>query len=156
MTNHVPTLTPINIVSQGNGRTMWLCMCYCGKQTTVRQDKLKRTKSCGCLRLEKFMILAHRKTHGMTKTSEFNAWHSMKERCLLPSNRGYKNYGGRGIKVCDRWLNSFENFIADMGVKPSTELTLERIDVNGDYEPSNCRWDTWHEQRINQRRMKNV
>lgn len=90
-------------------------------------------------------------THGLTKSVEYRTWRSMKERCYNPNNKKYKDYGGRGIKVCDRWLNNFENFHADMGPRPSKEYSLDRIDNNGDYMPTNCKWATIIEQRRNQR-----
>ena len=90
------------------------------------------------------------------KRDERSTWISMKKRCNSPSSRGWKYYGGRGIKVCERWLFSFENFYADMGAKPSREHSLDRIDVNGDYEPSNCRWATPKEQCRNRRNNRLV
>lgn len=95
-------------------------------------------------------MMANR-THGMTLTSEYMAWQSMLKRCYKTYNTDYRNYGGRGITVCDRWRNSFEDFYADMGTKPSAELTLERIDVNGNYELSNCCWASRSAQMFNRR-----
>lgn len=89
--------------------------------------------------------------HGMCTSPEYRAWQRMKQRCYWKKGFAYSYYGGRGIKVCDRWLNSFENFYADMGDRPSPELSLDRIDSNGNYEPSNCRWATRSQQSRNSR-----
>lgn len=88
--------------------------------------------------------------HGLRKTVEYNSWWGMKERCYDPTRASYENYGGRGIKVCDRWHTSFSNFIEDMGKRPDG-YSLDRIDNDGDYEPSNCRWSPKYVQQVNQR-----
>ena len=121
----------------------WFCQCDCGKTTITRGTDLRlgRTRSCGCLRL--------RTTHGGYSTRAWLSWHMMRQRCQIPSNPDYPNYGGRGITVCDRW-DKFENFFADMGERPEG-LTLDRINNDGNYEPTNCRWATLSEQRLNQR-----
>lgn len=121
------------------------CSCSCGKLWTgnFSSIKLQKTKSCGCIYLES------NKTHGLNKTSEYRTWCSMKERCLNLNNKDYKYYGGRGIKICDRWLNSFENFYEDMGNKPSKKHSIDRINVNGNYCPENCRWVTAKKQMNN-------
>ena len=143
-------------IRNNEGHVMWECKCECGKTVNVSGAYLKKgnTKSCGCLQKEKAAnngrdILT---THGMSKTKIFNIWCGMLKRCNNDKNKQYKNYGGRGIKVCDRWLK-FENFYKDMGNKKDN-LSIERIDNNGNYEPSNCKWATVKEQSINKRTNK--
>lgn len=94
--------------------------------------------------------------HGLSKDPLFDCWISMKARCLKPHHPAYQWYGGRGIKICDRWLESFENFYADMGQRPTSKHTLDRIDPDGDYEPENCRWITHHRQQMNKRIRQKV
>ena len=123
------------------------CKCDCGNEKIVHAPGLYSgdTKSCGCLL---------RKQGGLTTKNrpEYNAWVGMKNRCFNKSNIDvYPNYGGRGITVCGRWINSFPNFLHDMGVKPSKKHTLDRINNDGNYDPSNCRWSTMTEQQNNKR-----
>ena len=131
------------------GEIYWVCKCNCGNTKNVRANQLTRgvTKSCGCLHRES---VTH---HGMTGLPTFRSWESMKQRCLNPKDPNYHHYGGRGIQVCERWVNSFDSFLADMGQRTSG-TTLDRIDVNGNYEPSNCRWATSKVQNNNQRVTK--
>lgn len=129
-----------------------LCKCSCGKNKEVRAIALitKNTQSCGCYR--KDSLHARNTTHGYSKSIEYASWINMRERCLTPKHKSYHNYGGRGIKVSPKWINSFENFIKDMGNKPSKNYSLERINVNKNYCKSNCKWATIEEQAKNKRR----
>lgn len=134
---------------------LYRCACDCGNERIIKFYSLVKkqpTQSCGCLNLEKIKNISFK--HGRQGTPVFNAWDSMKQRCLNPRCRNWIYYGGRGIKVCDRWLKSFQNFLDDMGEKPSKEYSLDRIDVNGNYEPSNCKWATPIEQSNNRRTIK--
>lgn len=132
--------------------TMWYCRCDCGKETVVATNKLtdQSTKSCGCLSSEtvRQRSLKHGHTVDRKLTAEYNAWRNAKNRCLNPECDKYPRYGGRGISMCPKWLNDFEAFLADMGLRPNG-TTLDRKNVNGDYEPENCRWATPAEQAKN-------
>lgn len=127
-----------------------LCRCICGTVRHVRTFELKagNSKSCGCLNRE--ISSQIHSTHGMSKTPEYVAWHNMIKRCNNPNVQCYYNYGGRGIKVCKRWMK-FENFIKDMGLRPSSAHSLERVNNNGNYKPSNCKWATRSHQNNNTR-----
>jgi len=137
--------------SAPNKDTIWLCHCSCGTYKNVCGSKLRgvRTRSCGCLRKDK----PNYKTHGMSRTSTYECWCNMKRRCYDQSNKSYKNYGARGIYVCKRWKDSFENFYSDMGEKPHG-MTLNRENNDGIYSPNNCNWATHSEQNKNRRPFK--
>jgi hypothetical protein len=151
-------LTVVGFSHRDKGNNaMWMCRCSCGAMKTIRGNHLSSGEifSCGCKRNE--LNGAAHATHGQgrkTSTGEYNSWIGMKDRCHNPNRSDYKDYGGRGIRVCKKWLNSFENFFADMGPRPSAKHSIDRIRVNGDYEPSNCRWATKMEQVQNQRAKK--
>lgn len=128
----------------------WWVKCVCGTIKKVLASNLNHDRvSCGCKTLESISLTTRR--HGMSTSPEYKAWSTMKARCMTPQCQVYKYYGGRGIKVCDRWLESFENFLEDMGRKPEINRSLDRIDVNGNYDPGNCRWATPIEQGRNMR-----
>lgn len=125
----------------------WLCKCECGNESIVCGQSLRRgaTTSCGCVGEENKKIRAT--THGKTRTPSHITWTNMLQRCQDPNKSNYRYYGGRGIKVCDRWLD-FENFYEDMGDRPK-DKTLDRKDNDGDYSPENCKWSTKKEQSLN-------
>lgn len=133
------------------GKSYWKCKCDCGKDHVVRSDHLntEKTKSCGCKKFE--MMVKSKTGHKLSNNSAYSNWMHMMSRCYNPKNDRYADYGGRGIKVCERW-HSVENFISDMGERPSRVHSVDRKDVNGDYCPENCRWATFSEQNMNTRR----
>jgi hypothetical protein len=135
-----------------SGHIVWLCECACGKVVETRGVNLTRSlsNSCGCLNREK--INKKITKHNKWGSPEYKSWDSMIQRCSNPKNPRYKDYGGRGIQVCNRWL-IFSNFFHDMGARPS-KMTLDRIDVNGNYEPDNCQWATYSQQATNKRTSK--
>lgn len=137
---------------------VWIYRCSCGSMVSKpRRDVSRgRIKSCGCLNSE--MRLARSLKHGCAtralKSPEYRTWSAMLRRCYDRNFRDFEHYRGRGITVCDEWHKDFVRFARDMGEKPSSKHSLDRIDCDGNYSRQNCRWATWHEQRMNQRRMK--
>lgn len=127
-----------------------VCQCECGKLSVHRRKELVsgQAKSCGCLRREL------RTTHGKTKTPEYRAWIHMISRCNNPKNRHYNDYGGRGITVCIRWQKSFGDFLEDMGNRPETNMSIDRINNDQGYFKDNCRWATQSQQTRNYRRNR--
>ena len=146
---------PSNQISRGYSLYAVRAICDCGKEITVSEYKLRdgHTKSCGCLRKE--LAISRGDPFNKLHKKEYEAWRGMIDRCSINS-RAFKHYMGRGIIVCERWLNSFRNFYNDMGDHPGEGYTLDRTDNNKIYEPSNCQWATRHTQTRNQRNNKNV
>lgn len=126
----------------------YICRCACGTEKPVNKSQLVtgKTRSCGCLSRDN--TRERLTSHGKTGTREYRAWNAMKNRCNNPSCEKYQYYGGKGIRVCDKWNGSFESFLEDMGDCPEGH-TLDRIDANKDYTPDNCRWASWTTQSRN-------
>lgn len=136
------------------GSAKWRCLCSCG--TVVEKVGYHLTKkstlSCGCLHRE--IVGAMNRSHALSKTPEYNIWCHMKSRCYVETDGHYKDYGARGIYVCEEWRESFETFFRDMGARPSPSHWIERADNDGNYEPKNCLWDTISHQANNKRTTK--
>ncbi len=147
-------LLVLSVLGVKEGRIVWLCRCDCGCGAVIYGKSLLtgNSSSCGCRQIK---AVYRRRTHGMSGTKIFALWFSMIQRCTNPNAQRYDCYGGRGITVCDRWKNSFENFYADMGDRPPGR-SLDRIDNDAGYSPENCRWATYLEQGQNSRATKPI
>lgn len=149
--NRYGRLEVLRISDKRVGRkTFWVCKCDCGNEKTVRSDSLGKINSCGCLKKERDIVnLRITNNHELTYHDAYSRWNAMVYRCENPKSSAYKSYGGRGIKVCEEWKDAktFMKWADENGFRK--DLTLERIDVDGDYEPSNCKWIPMEEQHYN-------
>ena len=142
------------VISLNDGRKYLKCLCDCGRKLMVLEKNVSRgaTKSCGCLRSE--ITSARNRSHGLSNSEEYQIWCGIIKRCENRKSLGFKNYGGRGISICKRWRSDFNFFIKDMGKRPSKNHSIDRVDVNGNYSPENCRWASKSIQMRNTRRAR--
>ena len=156
--NKYGMLTVIKYISErdSNGKVLWKCKCDCGNEVISRGESLVsgNTQSCGCLLLKR--IKETQTTHGMSGSLEYYIWIEMIQRCVNPNHHAYIDYGGRGITVYDSWRNSFSDWYAYIGPRPSDQHSIDRINNDGNYEPGNVRWSTRIEQSNNRRNNRIV
>lgn len=158
ITHYGETFGRLTVVSEAErvkGKRQVVCQCSCGKTTVVRVELLRngKAKSCGCLRSE--VVASKNHVHGKSESPEYRVWANMMQRCYVESSDRYKQYGGRGIRVCERW-HLAANFLADMGPRPSPEHSIERTDNDADYSPKNCIWATAQQQQRNTTRTSKI
>ena len=154
------SLTVIRSIVDLNGEQKFVCDCICGNQVAVKKSYLHRRannpKRPRCSECSYRAKIKHGETAGHKPTPEHRTWSEMKQKCYSPTHHAYADYGGRGITMCDRWRYSFLNFLEDMGRKPSAKHSIDRINNDGNYEPSNCRWATALIQANNTRRTRKI
>jgi hypothetical protein len=145
-------LTVIKRLSSRRGRKVWKCRCRCGRIKAVLDQHLKigSTRSCGCLQRQRAT------SHGLSRSAEYVVWKNIKSRCYDRNQPAYRNYGGRGIRMCKRWFHSFEAFLEDMGPRPGLSYSIDRIDNDRGYRKSNCRWVTATDQNRNRRNNRMI
>jgi len=158
-------LTVVSRAGSSGSHATWFCVCECGNTREISGNSLRRsgdklgrrpTRSCGCLASDETRERNVRSGHGLHGTKEYRAWVGMITRCYNSNRNGFQHYGGRGIKVCDEWRDSPEEFIKHVGPAPSPSHSLDRIDNDGDYRPGNVRWATWNEQARNRRPARRI
>jgi len=142
------TLMSVLTKRSKDGHIQWLCQCSCGDVGTYLATRVKHNRVAGCQKCAHALTGSRVRTHGMKNTATYSSWISMKDRCTNPESKDFARYGGKGITVCDQWLNSFEQFYKDIGEKPNG-TSIDRINNDQGYSPKNCRWATHSQQQLN-------